>query len=108
MSNNLQAPLLDEDVFVGGSASLVSSTVNLAKTILGTGMLSLPYAYAGAGLAWGAAFTLVAGAMACFSLYLLGEVAPFGGRAPTLYAVAVAAERATRRTCSRRLGVTIS
>jgi amino acid permease len=42
-------------------------------------------------MAWGVAFTLITAAMATFSLWLLGELSMFGGRAPTLHAIGVVA-----------------
>jgi len=82
-------PLLlsEADAIPGGSASLLSSMVNLAKTCVGTGILTLPFAFSGCGLLWGFGFTLLTGAMASFTLFLLGEVATFGGPQPTLHVI---------------------
>jgi len=68
-------------------ATLLSSIINLAKTCVGTGILTLPYAFRGCGLLWGWGFTLLTGGMAAFTLFLLGEVASLGGRHPTLNAI---------------------
>ena len=54
--------------------------------------LWLRIAFGGSGLFWGAAFTMLAGSAATFSLFLLGEALPHGGRAPTLNSVAFAAD----------------
>ncbi len=69
-------------------ASAFSCTVNLAMTILGTGILAIPGGVKGAGMIWGLTFTLITGALAFFSLFLLGELLPFGGRNPTLNSIA--------------------
>ena len=52
-------------------STLVSSSFNLVATVIGGGVLSLPYAFASCGLAYGVCFTLCAAAMADFSLYIL-------------------------------------
>ena len=69
-------------------ASVFSCTVNLAMTILGTGILAIPGGVQGCGMAWGIAFTFIAAGLAFFSLFLLGELLPYGGRHPTLNSIA--------------------
>jgi len=76
---------------LGGGASLFGSTINLAKTIIGTGILAVPYGIAGSGLAVGLAFTVITAVMSTFSLVLLGETMPYGGSRPTLNSVATRA-----------------
>eukprot|EP00928_Gymnodinium_smaydae_P012060 TRINITY_DN14395_c0_g5_i3.p1 TRINITY_DN14395_c0_g5~~TRINITY_DN14395_c0_g5_i3.p1 ORF type:complete len:534 (-),score=77.25 TRINITY_DN14395_c0_g5_i3:177-1724(-) len=92
VQKELARPLEDENEAIkgGGTASLLGSAINLAKTCVGTGILSLPYAFRGCGLLWGTLFTIFCGAMAAFTLFLLGEVALVGGRKPTLHAVGFA------------------
>lgn len=69
-------------------ASVFSCTINLAMTILGTGILAIPGGVSGAGLAFGLAFTLITAALSLFSLFLLGEMMPYGGAHPTLNSIA--------------------
>ena len=52
-------------------STLLSSSFNLVATVIGGGVLSLPYAFATCGLATGIGFTLLAAVMADFSLYIL-------------------------------------
>jgi len=99
---------------IGGEASLLSSIINLAKTCLGTGILTLPFAFKGCGLLWGWGFTLLTGMMAAFTLFLLGEVATFGGHRPTLNAVgkhslgSVGSVLVDLSVCMNNLGAMIS
>ncbi|KAI0717978.1 vacuolar amino acid transporter 5 [Cerioporus squamosus] len=54
-----------------GHASLISSTSNLANTIIGSGMLTFPLAMASAGIIPGIITCLFSGGVAAFGLYLL-------------------------------------
>lgn len=67
-----------------GDASLAGCIANLAKTILGFGILTLPGAFKGAGLVWGVVFTVVTAAIGVFSLSLLGEAVSCVGSQPSL------------------------
>ena len=68
-------------------ASRISCIANLAKTILGAGILTLPGAFKGAGLLWGSIFTIVTAVIGVFSLGLLGEMSQHGGLQPSLAAI---------------------
>ncbi|CED85404.1 Amino acid transporter protein [Phaffia rhodozyma] len=57
--------------FQGGRATVFSSVSNLANTILGTGMLAFPYAFASIGIIPGIFSCAFSGSMAFFGLYLL-------------------------------------
>lgn len=82
------APFGLDTVPTGGTASLVSCIVNLAKTILGAGILTLPGGFKGAGLLWGTIFTVVTAVIGVFSLGLLGEMSQhFDGPQPSLAAI---------------------
>ena len=70
-----------------GNASLAACIANLAKTILGAGILTLPGAFKGAGLAWGIVFTVVAAITCMFSLALLGELVSIEGARPSLASI---------------------
>ena len=72
-------------------ASIASSTLNLANTIMGTGILGLPFALAGTGYVIGGVFLLVSTAVAMLSLQLLSESARTAGRPATFYSVCEAA-----------------
>ena len=71
--NSADSPSLLErgGVRAGGSASVASSVFNLANTIMGTGMLALPHAFATAGLASGLALCVVSAAANAFTNHLL-------------------------------------
>jgi amino acid permease len=57
-----------------GSASLTSSIVNLVKTIIGAGILGIPYAFGQCGLLLAAFVLLSAGLLQAFTLRLLAMV----------------------------------
>ncbi|KAI0741698.1 vacuolar amino acid transporter 5 [Daedaleopsis nitida] len=61
-----------------GHASLVSSTSNLANTIIGSGMLTFPMAMASAGIIPGIITCVFSGGVAAFGLYLLSLCAAKG------------------------------
>ena len=98
----------------GEGASILSSMVNLAKTCVGTGILTLPYAFKGCGLFWGVGFTLLTGGIASFTLFLLAEVAAVGGPSPTLNGIGNRAAGTPGRmlvdlsVCANNLGAMIS
>jgi sodium-coupled neutral amino acid transporter 5 len=71
--------------------------MNLVKTCLGSGILALPHAFAGAGLVWAIAFLFLSAVLSSFSLFLLGDVSVFGGRNPTLPGVGHRALRSSGR-----------
>jgi len=58
-----------------GKSSLKSSIVNLTNTIVGGGVLALPYAFASCGFALGSLLLVVFGAASCFGLHLLSSSA---------------------------------
>ena len=58
-----------------GMASLGSCVVALTNTILGSGMLGLPHAFAACGYLLGLFLLLASGAMAAFALHLLSKCA---------------------------------
>ena len=70
-----------------GTASIMSCTINLASTCLGTGVLALPAAYASAGLLTGNAICIGAGLLTMSSLVLLDAAATRAGSEPTFYAM---------------------
>jgi len=77
-SNN--TPLItknDEKVFpvTGIEASFRSSLINLCNTILGAGMLGMPFAFAMTGIIFGAVLVILGGMAAAFGLYLLSVCA---------------------------------
>ena len=51
---------------------MMSSVVNLAHTVLGTGVLALPRAIADAGMALGLVFLILGAALGALSNFLLG------------------------------------
>ena len=72
-------------------ASMVSSVINLANTIMGTGALALPFAFANSGIVSGTLFLCLSTALAVFSLHLLSLTAHRVGRPATFYSVCEAA-----------------
>ncbi|KAL5537142.1 hypothetical protein ACEPAF_965 [Sanghuangporus sanghuang] len=72
-----------------GVASLVSSTGNLANTIIGSGMLTFPLAMASAGVIPGMISCVFCGFIAAFGLYLLSRCAAYTvHRSSSFFAVA--------------------
>ncbi|KNE70117.1 hypothetical protein AMAG_15092 [Allomyces macrogynus ATCC 38327] len=57
------------------TGTIFSGTINMANTILGSGMLAMPYAISSVGLALGLVLVLVSGLAAAFGLWLLTHVA---------------------------------
>ncbi|KAL1499840.1 hypothetical protein AB1Y20_012525 [Prymnesium parvum] len=57
-----------------GKASLFSSCVNLANSVLGTGILALPRAFAHAGFAWGLAFSTLSALLNIATSVFISEV----------------------------------
>ena len=72
----------------GGSATIRSSTFNLANTILGAGMLGLPHAFAQCGVLMGLLLLLVFSFFSSLGLYLLSSAADMSGRPAGFRAVA--------------------
>jgi len=62
-------------VYKKGEASITSCVINLSKTILGSGMLGLPYAYAQTGHVLGTLLMIFAAASSLFALHFLSECA---------------------------------
>ncbi|KAH3901255.1 related to Vacuolar amino acid transporter 7 [Saccharomycodes ludwigii] len=54
------------------SASITSSTINLTKTIVGAGLLAIPYAFNQDGILIGSLLTILAAITTSYGLYLLG------------------------------------
>ncbi|PWN38701.1 hypothetical protein IE81DRAFT_327231 [Ceraceosorus guamensis] len=74
-----------------GQASLLSSTANLANTVLGTGMLATPGAFKYVGLLPGIFLVLLCGAMSAAGLLLVCACArTMGGRKQSFFSVAKA------------------
>lgn len=73
-----------------GTASIISSVVNLANVIMGVGILALPIAFSEAGWLLGMLLMLGSAALGVLSLHLLGESARRVG-VYTFYAVCEAA-----------------
>jgi amino acid permease len=62
-----------EDANVTGT--VFSSTVNLANTILGTGMLAMPFVFANLGIAQGLVMLTITAILSVFGLNLLSQAA---------------------------------
>ena len=91
MADKAHIVLLDDAKKAAAGASMASCVLNMCNTIMGTGVLALPYALAGTGCVLGALFLLLSGAIAIFSLHLLSESARTVGRPATFYSVCEAA-----------------
>lgn len=57
-------------------ASVQSSIINLTKTIIGAGLLAIPFAFRADGVVLGIALILVAGLTSSYGLYIVGKVSP--------------------------------
>ena len=55
-------------------ATVLSSTINLLNTIVGSGVLSMPFALVHMGVAFGAVLVFLMGAVTVFSMYLMSAV----------------------------------
>jgi hypothetical protein len=67
---------------VGGTASFASSVINLSKTIIGAGVLSLPYGIASftdstQGLAPAISLAVIMGIISAYSFYCIGKVCDY-------------------------------
>lgn len=95
-----QAPLLDHadahdekhvlfegDIHVERNATIFSSFINLTNTIIGSGVLGLPFAFANTGWILGSVLMLVAGLATAFSLHILSACALNIDGPSTLYSV---------------------
>ncbi|KAI8319314.1 hypothetical protein GQ54DRAFT_40759 [Martensiomyces pterosporus] len=70
------------------TGTILSSSINLANTILGSGMLSMPNAMASLGLIFGSTVILFSGCMSGLGLYLLSRCARrTAGRDSSFFAV---------------------
>jgi amino acid permease len=74
-----------------GKASITSSVLNLANTIMGTGILALPYALSESGIVLGVIFLFFSTAFGMLSLFLLSEAARATGRPASFFTVCEAA-----------------
>ena len=72
-------------------ASMAGCVLNLANTIMGTGILALPYALKGTGLVPGGCFLILAAGTGMLSLHFLSESARQVGRPANFYSVSEAA-----------------
>ena len=70
-----------------GQASTFSSISNLANTIMGSGMLGLPHAFAESGYVLGTVFLLVAATAASAALHMLSVCAQRTGTPSSFYSV---------------------
>ena len=75
----------------GGRATIVSCIINLSSTCMGTGILSLPFAFSNAGFAAGCALCVACAGTCGLTLYLLVESGARVGGRPTLGTVCQAA-----------------
>jgi amino acid permease len=55
-------------------ATTTSSVINLTKTIIGAGLLAIPYAFKADGLLWGILLILLAGVASWYGLYIVYKV----------------------------------
>lgn len=72
----------------GGVSSVVSCFINLSNTILGSGMLGLPYAFANTGHVLGAMLMILAAGSSVLALHLLSEAALSQDIPSSFYSVA--------------------
>jgi amino acid permease len=72
-----------------GDSSSWSCFFNLANTIVGAGMLGLPYAFAGSGWVVGTVMLVVCGLATIFALHLLSLCAAKVGKPASFYTVAM-------------------
>eukprot|EP00965_Chrysotila_dentata_P087864 2901348-Pleurochrysis_carterae.AAC.2 len=72
-------------------ATLLSSTVNMANTVLGVGLLALPRVFAHSGIVWGIIFNFVAVFTNIFTCHLIGECQARAGRPSSFKQLADAA-----------------
>ena len=72
-------------------ASLLAGTLNLLNTIVGGGILSLPFAFKSCGLLTGVLYQLVFGAMSWYGCYLLLDCLQHAKTATSFEALAQAA-----------------
>jgi amino acid permease len=101
-----QVPLIDEHAFhsndfsqkhkdfmfeghpaVPPTADIFSSFINLTNTIIGSGVLGIPFAFANTGWVLGGVLMLIASSASIFSLHLLAACALAVDGTPTLYSV---------------------
>lgn len=74
----------------GGSASIVSCTINLANTMIGAGILGLPGAFQGTGWVTGLVLIAISAAFSAHGLVLLSKAALKTGLPSSFYTVASA------------------
>jgi amino acid permease len=77
-----------QDADLSNRATWLSCYINLTSTILGAGMLGLPYAYANMGWILGTLLILVCGTAATFALYFLAVCAKKTELPSSFYSVA--------------------
>ena len=73
-------------------ASICSGILNLANTIIGSGLLSLPSAFARCGFVTGSLLLLIFAAFSALGLHLLSAASDISGRPASLYTVAEKAQ----------------
>lgn len=71
--NTVESVDITNDTHATGT--VFSSTVNLANTILGTGMLAMPLVFASLGIAQGLVMISITGILSVFGLSLLSQAA---------------------------------
>lgn len=79
-SYSTEQPLIEIEDRINPSGTILSSSINIANTILGSGMLAMPSALAATGLAGGIGMIAIAGCLSALGLFLLGRMAAQVGR----------------------------
>lgn len=82
MLDKVSVQMLDK-VEPAQGASLQSSIVNMANTIMGVGLLALPRAFAHSGIVWGLLLTTFAALLNVFTCHLIAECQSLIGRPST-------------------------
>lgn len=86
------SPLLDDDPLYIDidqpvySGTVLSSCINITNTILGSGMLAMPSAFAATGLGLGCLLVIVAATCSAIGLLMLSKVASLVGRKSSFFA----------------------
>ncbi|KAI9353814.1 transmembrane amino acid transporter protein-domain-containing protein [Obelidium mucronatum] len=90
-SRDADDPDDEEDLYHGGSSeatgTIMSSTVNITNTILGSGMLAMPKALASTGLGFGSLLIALSGLASAFGLTLLTHCASKIGRHSSFFQI---------------------
>jgi len=85
----MEPRLSDSTPTAGGKASLMSCFVNLANTIVGSGMLGLPFAFGHTGWVLGSVLMAICALVSAFSLHLLALCAMKHHGPSSFYSVAI-------------------